>query len=180
MMEIGDGLSETPLAKFRDRLFLNQPRTEVRYVVTGDQASDRRARFAKANVNDKESDLERALEVSESLKKTFSRANHEAICVTRQWPVGLFHDSVADGNYVFTGGKSAIDLIAVDGDTLLLFELKNGKNAKAGSAVRDVLLRLRDARRAARELQVRGDADPRTARLVEKRHQEVQEDTRRR
>jgi hypothetical protein len=51
----------------------------------------------------------------------------------RQWPVGLFHDSVADGNYVFTGGKSAIDLIAVDGDTLLLFELKNGKNAKAGA-----------------------------------------------
>lgn len=50
-----------------------------------------------------------------------------------QWPVGLFHDSVRNENHVFTGSKSAIDLIAVDDDTLLLFELKNGKNAKGGA-----------------------------------------------
>lgn len=61
MMEIGDGLSETPLAEFQGRLVLNQPRAENQYVVTDEEADAKRA--AKANVNDRESDPERALEV---------------------------------------------------------------------------------------------------------------------
>ena len=51
----------------------------------------------------------------------------------RQWPSGLFVGEIAKSCRVFTGGKSAIDLLAIDGDTLILFELKNGRNTKLGA-----------------------------------------------
>jgi hypothetical protein len=62
--------------------------------------------------------------------------------------VGLFRDRVAADNHLFTGGKSAIDLIGVRDSTLFLFELKKEGNAKAGilsellfyaSVIRDAL-----------------------------------------
>jgi hypothetical protein len=51
----------------------------------------------------------------------------------RQWPVGLFKEQVADEHQIFTGKKSAIDLVGIRGDTLFLFELKKNRNRKAGA-----------------------------------------------
>lgn len=44
--------------------------------------------------------------------------------VYRQLPAGLFEESVARDNAVFTGGKSAIDLWSVNGNTINIIELK--------------------------------------------------------
>lgn len=76
----------------------------------------------------RESDLEMALEVSSAFRKHFRLDK-----VMRQWPVGLFDGCVGDGNKIFTGGKSGIDLIGIRGDTLVLFELKKVGNEKAGA-----------------------------------------------
>jgi hypothetical protein len=122
-IELGGGLSDTPLDEFRGRLFLNQPLSTKSYLPTYEP--DRRAGT--------ELDLELKLLGSPSLRRAFSRAGHEGMRVMRRWPVGVFHDKVARKNHVFTGGSSAIDLIAVDGDTLLLFELKKKGNAKVGA-----------------------------------------------
>ena len=51
----------------------------------------------------------------------------------RQWSVGLFDGKVAKGHEIFTRGKSAIDLIGIRGDTLVLFELKKSGNEKVGA-----------------------------------------------
>lgn len=75
-----------------------------------------------------ESLLENALEVSSAFSKRFRLDKW-----MRQWPVGLFKERVADGCQIFSGGKSAIDLVGIRGDTLVLFELKNGDNRKAGA-----------------------------------------------
>ncbi|MBQ3077266.1 MAG: hypothetical protein IJC43_05365 [Clostridia bacterium] len=59
----------------------------------------------------------------------------EDFTVWRQLPVGLFEGGVASGRKrVFPGRKSAVDLWAVEGDRLLLFELKTA--AEEGEAVR--------------------------------------------
>lgn len=50
----------------------------------------------------------------------------------RQLPVGLFKGQVDKGSKVFTGGKSAVDLFAIKGDELHIYELKTHKNAKIG------------------------------------------------
>jgi ribonuclease J len=53
--------------------------------------------------------------------------------VARQWPVGLFAGPVPKRtDAIFTGGKSAIDLVGIGGTTLWVFELKAGRNAPAG------------------------------------------------
>lgn len=53
--------------------------------------------------------------------------------VDRQWPVGLFAGPVPKRtDAIFTGGKSAIDLVGIGGTTLWVFELKAGRNAPAG------------------------------------------------
>lgn len=53
--------------------------------------------------------------------------------VDRQFPVGLFAGRVAAGARVFTGGKSAIDIVGVGKDKRFwIFELKAGKNFKVG------------------------------------------------
>lgn len=44
--------------------------------------------------------------------------------VGRQLPVGVFKDHIATATYVFTGGKSAIDLWGIKGKDLYIFELK--------------------------------------------------------
>lgn len=44
--------------------------------------------------------------------------------VYRQLPVGLFQNEVKKANSIFTNGKSAIDLWAISGDKLAVFELK--------------------------------------------------------
>lgn len=51
----------------------------------------------------------------------------------RQWPVGLFDGKVAKGREIFTGRKSAIDLIGIRDDSLVLFELKKAGNRKVGA-----------------------------------------------
>lgn len=52
--------------------------------------------------------------------------------VDRQFPVGLFRGDVAKCNLLFTGGKSAIDLVGVGKSGFWLFELKAGRNAAIG------------------------------------------------
>ncbi len=84
--------------------------------------------LAASRENPRESDLELALEISSAFK---SRFQHDK--VMRQWPVGLFDERVADGNQIFTGGKSGIDLIGIRGNALVLFELKKAGNEKVGA-----------------------------------------------
>lgn len=74
-----------------------------------------------------EHELEISLLTTGDLKNEF----HLDKC-GRQFPVGLFIGEVAAGNRVFTGGKSAIDLIGIRGRTLVLFELKAHGNIPAG------------------------------------------------
>jgi hypothetical protein len=73
----------------------------------------------------------------------------------RQFPVGLFEGEPAGGrndNAIFTGGRSAIDLIGVDENgEVWFFELKVGHNAGAGALsgllfYAAVLLDARDSR----------------------------------
>jgi len=61
-------------------------------------------------------------------------ANLNIKTIQRQLPVGLFFNSVGEGNEIFSGRKSAIDIwgIGEDGKTLNIFELKKEGNIKAG------------------------------------------------
>lgn len=53
--------------------------------------------------------------------------------VDRQFPVGLFAKTVSKTTRIFTGGKSAIDIVGVDKDNhFFIFELKAGNNFKVG------------------------------------------------
>lgn len=45
--------------------------------------------------------------------------------IDRQLPVSLFDATKSNTTGVFTGGKSAIDFWAVDGDTINVYELKS-------------------------------------------------------
>jgi hypothetical protein len=53
-------------------------------------------------------------------------------CIDRQFPVGLFADSVEKGNEIFPRGHSAIDLWGLGGNELHLFELKAEGNTPVG------------------------------------------------
>lgn len=120
-------------------LFMNQPSSHRPEV-------EREARIRKLFDNagrHSESDLEKALEVSDTFRKMLGLEK-----VMRQWPVGLFDGRVDNSNRVFNGGKSAIDLIGIRGTELVLVELKKDGNRKAGaisellfysSLMRDVL-----------------------------------------
>lgn len=60
---------------------------------------------------------------------TLTKAN----TIYRQLPVGVFEKSVANGNEIFTKGKSAIDLWGINKKSeLLIFELKAEGNNKVG------------------------------------------------
>lgn len=54
--------------------------------------------------------------------------------VGRQFPVGLFEGKVSNENRVFTGGKSAIDLVGLNEESkcLWIFELKTEDNKRMG------------------------------------------------
>jgi len=104
--------------------FLNQPNPRPK--VTEDDSVERmKAASAPAP---SETALELALEISSGFRRHFKLEK-----VMRQWPVGLFKESVAKGKQIFTGGKSGIDLIGIRNDTLVLFELKKSGNQKAGA-----------------------------------------------
>jgi hypothetical protein len=105
------------------RLVLNQPLGHRNPPI----AHASRMAALVSGVGASESALEVALEVSPAFKAQFGLDK-----VMRQWPVGLFREHVAEGNHLFTGGKSAIDLIGVRGKTLFIFELKRAGNTKAG------------------------------------------------
>src|SRR5258708_3192780 len=76
------------------------------------------------------SDTEKSLLRSDSFKMYFQLAKEK---VGRQLPVGLFRGHVAKENRIFTGGKSAIDLVGVGANgTLSIFEHKTGDNIPVG------------------------------------------------
>jgi len=75
-----------------------------------------------------EAELEMHLADSDWLKNEF-----HLVKTGRQFPVGLFTESVANKNKVFTAGKSAIDLVGIDrNNELWLFELKAKGNQGLG------------------------------------------------
>ncbi len=72
--------------------------------------------------------LEAALIESPEFKSFFSLER-----VDRQFPVGLFSGEVDDKHRIFTGGKSAIDIVGVAKDRrFFLYELKAKDNIKVG------------------------------------------------
>jgi len=77
----------------------------------------------------KEAKLEKYLADSGWMASTFALNT-----VGRQFPVGLFKDTVSATMKVFTGGKSAIDLVGINEKTkcLWVFELKAGGNQPMG------------------------------------------------
>jgi hypothetical protein len=103
--------------------FLNQPHPRKE----PPEATSRERMKAASGLKPSESALEKALEISNAFQSRFQLGK-----VMRQWPVGLFDGKVAKGHEIFTRGKSAIDLIGIRNDTLVLFELKKAGNRKVG------------------------------------------------
>jgi hypothetical protein len=119
----------TPTFPSEPNCFLNQP--ESRKVLREDERAERLRVITSGNLaTTSENALEKALEVSSAFKTAFKLDK-----VMRQWPAGLFRGRVQKriDNILFPGTKSAIDLIGLRGDTLVLFELKRGDNRKAGA-----------------------------------------------
>jgi hypothetical protein len=112
------------LADSGAKRLLNQPNAREKLT----EAEFRNRMSAASAAKPSESALEKALEVSDAFRKRFDLDK-----VMRQWPVGLFDGTPKNGGQIFTGGKSAIDLIGIQGDTLVLFELKKAGNRKAGA-----------------------------------------------
>lgn len=77
----------------------------------------------------KEAKLEKYLAESGWLANTFALAK-----VGRQFPVGLFQNEVSNKTKIFTGGKSAIDLVGIEPEQnrLWVFELKAENNSSMG------------------------------------------------
>lgn len=110
----------------KGRLFLNEPGDRSASI---DGELERRFEAIIANpVTHSERDLEMALEVSPTFRSELGLDR-----VMRQWPVGLFHESVSKDSRIFSGGKSAIDLMGIRGRTLVLVELKKQGNNKVGA-----------------------------------------------
>lgn len=78
-----------------------------------------------------ESYVERLLVDTGSNKTKILKLSSENAIVGRQLPVGLFEGTKAKAHMVFTGGTSAADFWAVDGDTIKVYELKS-KNPMVG------------------------------------------------
>ncbi|MBR0838693.1 hypothetical protein JQ607_00620 [Bradyrhizobium liaoningense] len=104
---------------------LNQPLSDRE--ATNEKKNERFAKIYAPSKSISESDLEKALECSGSFKEKFALKK-----LMRQWPVGLFEERVAEGKEIFTGGKSAIDLIGISDNKLVLFELKTHLNRSVG------------------------------------------------
>jgi len=110
----------------KGRLFLNEPGD--RSALIDSELATRFEAIIANPASHSERDLEMALEVSPAF-----RAGLGLDRVMRQWPVGLFHESVSKESRVFSGGKSAIDLMGIRGRTLVLVELKKQGNNKVGA-----------------------------------------------
>lgn len=110
----------------RPDLFLNQPLNH-RDKLAIERGARLDALFGPSGRHS-EADLEKALEVSDAFREALALDK-----VMRQWPVGLFVGCVAAGNRIFTGGKSAIDLIGIRKKELVLVELKKQGNCKVGA-----------------------------------------------
>lgn len=104
---------------------LNQPLSDRE--AANEKKSERFAKIYTPAKRISESDLEKSLECSGSFKEHFALKK-----LMRQWPVGLFDGRVAEGKEIFTGGKSAIDLLGIGDDKLVLFELKTHLNRSVG------------------------------------------------
>ena len=127
---------ETPPSKALTpgKLLLNVP-SDDRTVAKEVERLKTAAGTAGLDLAGSEHALEVAMVGSQALRKAFARGAPDGMSIMRQCPVGLFRDAVKRGSEyrIFTGGRSAIDLLAIDRTTLLLFELKNAKNKKAGA-----------------------------------------------
>jgi hypothetical protein len=89
-------------------------------------ASDRRP---PGQATKREAELELRLLKSEAFRTNFGLEKPP----DRQLPLVLFNNSVVQNNRIFTGGKSAIDLVGVGGGIFWIFELKAGKNINVGA-----------------------------------------------
>ena len=78
-----------------------------------------------------ESYVEQLLVDTGNNKTKILKLSSESAIVGRQLPVGLYEGTKAKDNVVFTGGSSAADFWAVDGDTIKVYELKS-KNPMVG------------------------------------------------
>lgn len=75
--------------------------------------------------------VEQLLVDTGSYKTKILKLSSASAIVGRQLPVGLFVGTKAKEHVVFTGGTSAADFWAVDGDTVKVYELKS-KNPMVG------------------------------------------------
>ena len=75
--------------------------------------------------------VEQLLVDTGSYKTKILKLSSASAIVGRQLPVGLFVGTKAKDHVVFTGGTSAADFWAVDGDTINIYELKS-KNPMVG------------------------------------------------
>lgn len=122
----GSVATRSKIVSSKGRLLLNVPGDRPASV-----ESDLETRFEAIIANPtahSERDLEMALEISPAFRAELGLER-----VMRQWPVGLFHESVSRDSRIFSGGKSAIDLMGIRGRTLVLVELKKRGNDKVGA-----------------------------------------------
>lgn len=87
---------------------------------------------------DKSEDIQAAIKDEHKLE-CFINDHPEVLCeligltrLDRQFPVGLFDGPVCKANGIFPRGHSAIDLVGINGDDLVLFELKAEGNVAIG------------------------------------------------
>lgn len=75
-----------------------------------------------------EAALERNLQLSTAFRDRFQLEGE----IRRQFPVGVFDGKVTQESRIFSGGKSAIDLLGMSKGKLVVFEIKDEKNARVG------------------------------------------------
>ncbi len=98
---------------------------EKENLINNEPSKNRNQKAVILNNPTTESEVEQSFVGDGSLmQKLLSRANMKSEQIFRQLPVGLFKGEVVKKNSVFTGGKSAIDMWAVDDEYIALFELK--------------------------------------------------------
>jgi hypothetical protein len=116
------------------RLLLNEPHARGRPRKNrASNAGDDRSKAENAVLSEvkprsySETEIERMLCNSELFKSFFELSQ-----VDRQRPVGLFSDKIANKTRIFSGGKSAIDIVGFTNQTLSIFELKKPGNIQVG------------------------------------------------
>ena len=81
-----------------------------------------------------EADLEKRLAGGNPAEHARLMAGLGLVRLDRQMPVGVFDGPPSRGGAIFTGGKSAIDLVGLGADgALWLLELKTARNIKVGA-----------------------------------------------